>query len=84
MFIISIFGGGISTMGGELERDFSTNGGELESELSTSDSENNKKNETFFLVFRIMGYWKKEVNNFFWNFLAIIGKLVVLLHLETI
>ena len=43
-------------MGGELERDFSTNGGELESELSTSDSENNKKNETFFLVFRIMGY----------------------------
>ena len=56
MFIISIYGGGISTMGGELERDFSTNGGELESELSTSDGENNKKNETFFLVFRIVGY----------------------------
>ena len=43
-------------MGGELERDFSTNVSELKSELSTSDSENNKKNETFFLVFRIMGY----------------------------
>ena len=48
--------GGISTMGGELERDFSTNGGELESELSTLNGENNKKNETFFLFFRIMGY----------------------------
>jgi hypothetical protein len=43
-------------MGGELERDFSTNGGELESELSTLDGENNKKNETFFLFFRIMSY----------------------------
>ena len=56
MFTIIIYGVGISTMGGELERDFSTNGGELESELSTSDGENNKKNETFFLFFRIMGY----------------------------
>ena len=47
-------------MGGELERDFSTNGGELESELSTLDGENNKKNETFFLFFRIMfgNNWK--------------------------
>ena len=43
-------------MGGELERDFSTKGGELKLELSTSDGENNKKNETFFLFFRIVGY----------------------------
>ena len=31
-----------------------------------------------------MGYEKMVVENFFWIFLAIIGKLVVLLHLETI
>ena len=43
-------------MGGELERDFSTKGGKLKSELSTSDGEKKKKNETFFLFFRIMGY----------------------------
>ena len=76
--------GGISTMGGELERDFSTKGGELKPELSTLGGWKQQKNETFFLVFRIMGYEKMVVENFFWIFLAIIGKLVVLLHLETI
>ena len=56
--------------------------GELKMEFSTSGGGNCKKNETFFLVFRILGYEKMVVNNFFWDFLAIIGKLVVLLHLE--
>ena len=74
--------GGISTMGGELEREFSTMDGELKMELLTTGGENDKKNETFFLVFRILDYQKLEVNNFFWDFLAIIGKLVVLLHSE--
>ena len=69
-------------MGGELEREFSTMDGELKMELLTSGGENDKKNETFFLVFRILDYQKLEVNNFFWDFLAIIGKLVVLLHSE--
>ena len=69
-------------MGGELEREFSTMGGELKMGLLTSGGGNNEKNETFFLVFRILGYQKMAVNNFFWIFLAIIGKLVVLLHSE--
>ena len=40
--------GGISTMGGELERDFSTKGGELKPELSTLSGGNNKKMKLFF------------------------------------
>ena len=57
-------------------------GGELKMELLTSDGENDEKNETFFLVFRILDYQKLEVENFFWDFLALFGKLVVLLHFE--
>ena len=57
-------------------------GGELKMGFSTSGGGNIEKNETFFLVFRILGYEKMVVNNFFWDFLAIIGKLVVLLHSE--
>ena len=71
IYIIWYNRNGISTMGGELKMGFSTTGGG-----------NIEKNETFFLVFRILGYEKMVVNNFFWDFLAIIGKLVVLLHLE--
>ena len=56
--------------------------GELKRELLTSDGENDEKNETFFLVFRILDYQKLEVENFFWDFLALFGKLVVLLHFE--
>ena len=57
-------------------------GGEQKMEFSTTGGGNIEKNETFFLVFRILGYQKMAVNNFFWIFLAIIGKLVVLLHSE--
>ena len=71
IYIIWYNRNGISTMGGELKMGFSTSGGG-----------NIEKNETFFLVFRILGYEKMVVNNFFWDFLAIIGKLVVLLHSE--
>ena len=69
-------------MGGELESEFSTMGGELKMGLLTTGGGNDEKNETFFLVFRILDYQKMAVENFFWNFLAIIGKLVVLLHSE--
>ena len=71
-------------MDGELGGEFSTMGGELKMGLLTSGCGNDKKNETFFLVFRILDYQKLAVENFFWNFLAIIGKLLVLLHSETI
>ena len=49
-------GGGISTMGGELGGEFSTMGGELRMGLLTSGGGNDSKNETFFLVFRIVDY----------------------------
>ena len=57
-------------------------GGELKNGFSTMIGGNIAKNETFFLLFRTIGYRNLEVNNFFWTFLAFIGKLVVLLHFE--
>ena len=43
-------------MGGEQGGEFSTMGGELKMELLTSGGGNDRKNETFFLVFRIVDY----------------------------